>query len=245
MSCLHGLLACFDSMAGANSLRVVGVRVLGVAFLGSDLPGRRAWLDYRMRRAALQARGGACHVTAREMAGMLKPPTVHCAAPEVLRARAGRDTTAADRRCRRSPGSATSMPLGRKVHDRGRRAPWSGCASRTSFFSYIAAAGPGAARPRPALGQCLHLVRSGHGGLFLDPHAGRRSKRDQVVPHRAGVRAADHRGRPRRTSDSRDGQPGWNLFCLPWHSTRGAAERRVEAIVDCARLRRLQLGRAQ
>ena len=36
---LQGLLGCFDAFAGANSLRVVGVRLLGLAFLGSDLPG--------------------------------------------------------------------------------------------------------------------------------------------------------------------------------------------------------------
>ena len=68
VSCLHGLLACFDSMAGANSLRVVGVRVLGVAFLGLDLPGRRAWLDYRLRRGLFKP-ARRCRVTAREMAG--------------------------------------------------------------------------------------------------------------------------------------------------------------------------------
>jgi hypothetical protein len=48
---LQGLLGCFDAFAAANSLRVVGVRLLGLAFAGSDLPGRRGWFDRRMRTA--------------------------------------------------------------------------------------------------------------------------------------------------------------------------------------------------
>ena len=49
VECLQGLLGCFDGFAGANSLRVVGVRFLGLAFAGSDLPGRRGWFDRRLR----------------------------------------------------------------------------------------------------------------------------------------------------------------------------------------------------
>jgi hypothetical protein len=36
VGCLQGLLSCFDGFAGANSLRVVGVRFVGLAFAGSD-----------------------------------------------------------------------------------------------------------------------------------------------------------------------------------------------------------------
>ena len=84
LACLQGLLGCFDGFAGANSLRVVGVRFLGLAFAGSDLPGRRGWFDRRMKTGLFRP-ARRDFVTAREMAGLLKPPTVKCAAPEVLR----------------------------------------------------------------------------------------------------------------------------------------------------------------
>jgi len=97
VGCLQGLLSCFDGFAGANSLRVVGVRFFGLAFAGSDLPGRRGWFDRRMRTGLFRP-ARRDYVTAREMAGVLKPPTVKCAAPEVLRLG----------RCRHSKGSLTS-----------------------------------------------------------------------------------------------------------------------------------------
>lgn len=223
VSCLHGLLACFDSMAGANSLRVVGVRVLGVAFLGSDLPGRRAWLDYRIRRGLFKP-ARRCHVTAREMAGLLKPPTVHCAAPEVLRL--GPAVYPAPKTLPTFTGQRDLVPLGKVTTEDGERRV--GLRIEDSFFSYIAGRSRWG-KTELALGQCLHLFRSGHGGLFLDPHqdAAKRIKScltEQEFAQR--IIEVDLVG-----ERSRDGQPGWNLFACRGLDA-SAAERRVEAIVD-------------
>jgi hypothetical protein len=223
VSCLHGLLACFDSMAGANSLRVVGVRVLGVAFLGSDLPGRRAWLDYRMRRGLFKP-ARRCHVTAREMAGLLKPPTVHCAAPEVLRL--GPAVYPAPKTLPTFNGQRGLVPLGKVTTEQGERRV--GLRVEDSFFSYIAGRSRWG-KTELALTQGIHLVRAGYGGLFLDPHqdAVKRMKSCLTEPEIARrIIEVDLVG-----ERSRDGQPGWNLFACRGLDA-SAAERRVEAIVD-------------
>ncbi len=223
VSCLHGLLACFDSMAGANSLRVVGVRVLGVAFLGSDLPGRRAWLDYRMCRGLFKP-ARRCHVTAREMAGLLKPPTVHCAAPEVLRL--GPAVYPAPKTLPTFNGQRGLVPLGKVTTEQGERRV--GLRVEDSFFSYIAGRSRWG-KTELALTQGIHLVRAGYGGLFLDPHqdAVKRMKSCLTEPEIARrIIEVDLVG-----ERSRDGQPGWNLFACRGLDA-SAAERRVEAIVD-------------
>ncbi len=223
VSCLHGLLACFDSMAGANSLRVVGVRVLGVAFLGSDLPGRRAWLDYRMRRGLFKP-SRRCHVTAREMAGMLKPPTVHCSVPEVLRL--GPAVYPAPKTLPRFKGQRGLMPLGRVTTEDGERRV--GLRVEDSFFSYIAGRSRWG-KTELALTQGAHIFRAGYGGLFLDPHqdAAKRLKccltEEEFAQRIVELDLVGER--------SREGQPGWNLFACRGLDA-GAAERRVEAIVD-------------
>ena len=223
VSCLHGLLACFDSMAGANSLRVVGVRVLGVAFLGSDLPGRRAWLDYRMRRGLFKP-ARRCHVTAREMVGMLKPPTVHCSVPEVLRL--GPAVYPAPKTLPTFTGQRGLMPLGKVTTEDGERRV--GLRVEDSFFSYIAGRSRWG-KTELALTQAAHIFRSGYGGLFLDPHqdAVKRLKccltEEEFAQRIVELDLVGER--------ARDGQPGWNLFaCRALDAS--AAERRVEAIVD-------------
>lgn len=223
VSCLHGLLACFDSMAGANSLRVVGVRVLGVAFLGSDLPGRRAWVDYRMRRGLFKP-VRRCHVTAKEMAGMLKPPTVHCSVPEVLRL--GPAVYPAPKTLPTFKGQRGLVPLGRVTTEDGERRV--GLRVEDSFFSYIAGRSRWG-KTELALTQGAHIFRSGFGGLFLDPHqdAAKRLKcclTEQEFAER--IVELDLVG-----ERSREGQPGWNLFACRGLGA-SAAERRVEAIVD-------------
>jgi hypothetical protein len=223
VSCLHGLLGCFDAMQGANSLRVVGVRFLGVAFAGSDLPGRRTWFDRRMNTGLFRP-GRRDYVTAREMAGFLKPPTAHCAAPEVLRL--GPAVYPAPRALPTFTGQPGLIPLGRVEGEDGERRV--GLRAEDSFFSYVAGRSRWG-KTELALNQFLHIVRSGHGGLILDPHldAVKRVKACLTEPEMATrIIELDLVG-PR----SRDGQLGWNLF-----AARGldpeAAERRVEAIID-------------
>jgi hypothetical protein len=220
---LQGLLSCFDGFAGANSLRVVGVRILGLAFAGSDLPGRRAWFDRRLRTGLFHP-GRRDYVTAREVAGLLKPPTMRCAAPEVLRL--GPAVYPAPRTLPAFEGQRSLVPLGLVDHEDGQRAV--GLRLEDSFFTYTAGRSRWG-KTELALGQFLHLVRSGHGGLFLDPHQDAVQKlksclTEQELAER--VIEVDLVG-PR----SREGQPGWNLFAARGLDAE-AAERRVEAIVD-------------
>lgn len=223
VSCLHGLLGCFDAFAGANSFRVVGVRFFGLAFAGADLPGQRAWFDRRFDTGLFRP-GRRDYVTAREVAGLLKPPTVHCASPEVLRL--GPAVYPAPRSLPTFAGQPGLIPLGRVETESGDRRV--GVRAEDSFFSYVAGRSRWG-KTELALNKCLHLFRSGHGGLLLDPHldAVQRVKSCLTEPELAArIVELDLVG-PR----SREGQPGWNLF-----AARGldpeAAERRVEAIVD-------------
>jgi hypothetical protein len=223
VACLQGLLGCFDGWASANSLRMVGVRFFGLAFAGSDLPGRRSWFDQRMRTGLFRP-ARKDYVTAREMAGLLKPPTVHCAAPEVLRL--GPAVYPAPKILPTFTGQANLVPLGKVEGESGARRV--GLRVEDSFFTYTAGRSRWG-KTELALNQFLHLVRSGHGGLFLDPHqdAVQRVKSCLTEPQFAErIIELDLVG-PR----SRQGQPGWNLFAARGLDAEGA-ERRVEAIVD-------------
>jgi hypothetical protein len=223
VECLQGLLGCFDGFAAANSFRVAGVRLLGISFAGSDLPGLRAWFDRRMRTGLFRP-ARTHYVTAREMAGFLKPPTVHCSAPDVLRL--GPAVYAAPKSLPTFTGQRDLVPLGRVEDERGERTV--GLRLEDSFFTYTAGRSRWG-KTELAITQFLHLVRSGHGGLFLDPHedAIARIKSCLTEPQFAErVIELDLVGRR-----SHEGQPGWNLFAARGLD-RHAAERRVEAIVD-------------
>jgi hypothetical protein len=220
---LQGLLGCFDGFAAANSFRVAGVRLLGIGFAGSDLPGVRAWFDRRVRIGLFwPARRN--YLSAREMAGFLKPPGVNCSAPDVVRL--GPAVHPAPRSLPTFTGQRDLLPLGRVEGEGGERRV--GLRLEDSFFTYTAGRSRWG-KTELALTQFLHLVRSGHGGLFLDPHedAIARIKSCLTEPRFAErVIELDLAG-PR----SHEGQPGWNLFAARALDAE-AAERRVEAIVD-------------
>ena len=223
IACLQGLLGCFDGFAGANSLRVAGVRFFGLAFAGSDLPGLRVWFDRRIR-TGLFCPLRANYVSAREMAGLLKPPTANCSAPDVVRL--GPAVYPASKSLLTFTGQRDLVPLGRVQDEGGERRV--GLRLQDSFFTYTAGRSRWG-KTELAITQFLHLVRSGHGGLFLDPHedAIARIKSCLTEPQFAErVIELDLVGRR-----SHEGQPGWNLFAARGLD-RQAAERRAEAIVD-------------
>jgi hypothetical protein len=223
VECLQGLLGCFDGFAAANSFRVAGVRILGIRFAGSDMPPLRAWFDRRMRTGLFRpARAG--YVSAREVAGLLKPPTVHCSAPDVVRL--GPAVYPAPRSLPTFTGQRDLVPLGRVEDERGERTV--GLRLEDSFFTYTAGRSRWG-KSELAVTQFLHLVRTGHGGLFLDPHedAIARIKSCLTEPEFAErIIELDLVGRR-----SHKGQPGWNLFAARGLDAE-AAKRRVETIVD-------------
>ncbi|MBW8059996.1 MAG: ATP/GTP-binding protein [Solirubrobacterales bacterium] len=217
---LAGLLAAWDAFAGENHLRVSGLRIPGVAFLGSDLPGRRRWFDRRLATGLfLPARRRV--VTASEIAGLLKPPSKRCTSPNVLRS--GGAVPPPPRGLPTFTGQAGLLPLGKVETEAGERMV--GVPLRDTFFFYMSGRSR-FGKTETAIGQFLHLARSGHGCLFLDPHLDALNRikgylteeglRERVVE----VNLADP-----------DRQPAWNLFAVARRSPRRAAGQ-VDAVVD-------------
>ena len=217
---LTGMLAAFDAFAGENHLRVSGLRVPGVAFLGSDLPGRRRRFDRRLASGLFRPARRRL-VTASEVAGLLKPPSKRCPAPNVLRS--GGVVPPPPRALPTFAGQAGLLPLGKVETETGERMV--GVPLRDTFFFYMSGRSR-FGKTETAIGQFLHLARSGHGCLFLDPHldAIERIKgyltdeglRERVVE----VNLADP-----------DRQPAWNLFAVAGRPSRRAAGQ-VDAVVD-------------
>jgi hypothetical protein len=217
---VEGLLAAFDAFSGENHLRAVGLRLGGLAFWGSDAPWRRRGFDRRLR-TGLFAPTRRRLVTASEVAGLLKPPSARCGAPNV--ARTGGVVPPPPPGLPDFDGQSDLLPLGRITQEGRERLV--GVPLSDTFFSYVAGRSR-YGKTETGVGQFLHLVRSGHGGLFLDPHSDALEKirpylteegmRERVVE----IDLAD----PRR-------QPGWNLFALSGASEERLAGR-VDAVVD-------------
>jgi hypothetical protein len=217
---LAGLLAAFDAFAGENHLRVSGLRIPGVAFLGSDLPGRRRQFDRRLATGLFRPARRRV-VTASEIAGLMKPPSKRCSAPNVLRS--GGAVPPPPRELPTFHGQAGLLPLGRVETETGERMV--GVPLRDTFFFYMAGRSR-FGKTETAIGQFLHVARSGHGCLFLDPHLDALNRikgylteeglRERVVE----VNLADP-----------DRQPAWNLFAVAGRSPRRATAQ-VDAVVD-------------
>jgi hypothetical protein len=162
---LEALHACFDAFSGENQLRVAGLPLVGLGFLGSDLPLRRRWFDRRLRTGLFRpARRGV--VTPTELAGLLKPPSARCGAANV--ARSGGVVAPPPPGLATFAGEEKLIPLGRVRERDGERRV--GVPVAETFFAYMAGRSR-YGKTETAIGQFVHLVRQGHGGLFLDPHA--------------------------------------------------------------------------
>ncbi len=81
---MSGLLAAFRPLAERNYLKASGLPIPGLAFLGSDMPLRRGRFDRRFATGLFRPARKTI-LTARELSGFLKPPTVHCGERNVLR----------------------------------------------------------------------------------------------------------------------------------------------------------------
>ena len=102
---MSGLLAAFRPLAERNYLRASGLPIPGIAFLGSDVPLRRGSFDRRFATGLFRPARKTI-LTARELSGFLKPPTVHCGERERLAlwslALAGPPTCLSSRRARKT-----------------------------------------------------------------------------------------------------------------------------------------------
>ncbi len=221
---LHALLSCFDGFAGENHWRVRGLGVPGIAFAGADAPGRRRRFDRRLQTGLFSAPRRNL-LSAREIAGLLKPPSVHCPASNVVRL-SGVIAPAPPTLLTFNSGREDLLPLGRVAGETGERVVALRLAD--TFFSYTAGRSR-YGKTEMAIGQFVHLARCGHGGLFLDPHEDAIARikayltddglKDRVVEVNLAGAAA------------RERQPGWNLFSMEGLGAEHA-EGRVEAVVD-------------
>jgi hypothetical protein len=216
---LRGLLASFEQLAGRNWLRVSGLPIPGVAFLGSDLPLRRGPFDRRLASGYFRPARRSI-VTAQEMVGWLKPPTQRCITENVLRSGAlvapppPLDAFAKER--------GDLIPLGRIATEAGEQVV--GVAVADTFFSYCAGRSR-YGKTELAVAQFLHLVRSGQGGLFLDPHE------DAVTRIKGHLTDAGLRDRvvEINLADANAAQPAWNVLGV---AGTAQAEGQAEAMVD-------------
>lgn len=218
---MSGLLAAFRPMADRNRLRAAGLPIPGFAFLGSDFPLRRRSFDRRFASGYFKPARKTI-LTARELAGFLKPPTVHCGERNVLRSGALLSPPPDLPTFDQSRGDL--IPLGRINSESGERI--AAVQAADTFFTYIAGRSR-YGKTETALAQFAHLVRAGHGGLFLDPHG---DGLERVEPYLADLAPGRIVRIDLGPASSANAQPGWNLFELG----TGAGERdaRVEAIVD-------------
>jgi hypothetical protein len=215
---MRNLVAAFATTEDRNHLRVRGLALLGTGFLGSDLPWRRRGFDRRARTGLFRpARRGV--VSAAEVAGFLKPPTVHCPVAEVLRS--GAALSAPPTLEAFTPGRGDLIPLGR-VREKGTERIV-GVRTEESFFTYVAGRSR-YGKTEAAITMFAHLVRSGHGGLFLDPHG---DALDRIRPYLTDPEVAGRVVEIDLGPGGPDAQPAWSLF-----SMKGVdPEARVDAIV--------------
>jgi hypothetical protein len=214
------ILAAFDAFAGENHLRVSGLPIPGITFLGSDLPGRRGRFDRRFATGLFRPARRRI-VTAGEIAGLLKPPSVRCAPRNVLRA--GAAVGPPPRRLPTFAGQDDVLPIGRVTEEAGERLV--GVPLADTFFSYMSGRSR-FGKTETALGQFVHLARSGRGCLLLDPH------HDAVERVKPYLTDPGIRGRVVEidlTDTSR--QPAWNLLSAAGRSPARAAGQ-VDAVVD-------------
>jgi hypothetical protein len=222
-SLMGSLLSAFEPLADRNWLRVAGLEIPGIAFLGSDLPWRRRRFDRRLATGLFRpARRNV--LTTAELAGFLKPPTSRCVVENVLRSGALLSPPPADLPDF-EPERGDLIPLGKVSSEHGERLL--GVNAAETFFTYIAGRSR-YGKTEMAVAMFTHLVRSGQGGLFLDPHG---DALERIKPYLTEAGVAERVVEIDLGPRGRSAQPAWNLFEL--RGASGAeAEARVEAIVD-------------
>jgi hypothetical protein len=215
---LAGLRDAFATTQDRNYLRVRGIPLLGLDFLGSDLPGRRGRFDRRVATGLFRP-GGRNVVTAAEVAGFLKPPTVHCPVENVVRS--GALLSLAPELQDFDPDRADLMPVGVVAGEEGERLV--GVRTADTFFTYVAGRSR-YGKTEAAIAMFTHLVRSGHGGLFLDPHG---DALDRIRPYLTEPEVAARVVEIDLGPGGPDSQPAWSLFAMKGLDP----EARVDAIV--------------
>lgn len=221
----QGVLSAFEIFGADNEFRVSGVNVAGAVFFGSDMPWRRGWFDHRLHRGifAPNTRRGGSIVNARELAGLLKPPTRHCASPNVLRAGPYLAPPPRDLPAYRQQRGV--IPLGRVR--RGEEQLMVGMDSEEFFFGGVFGRSR-FGKTELSLVQLAHVALVERGGaLLFDPHVDGierlkpylTSERDRIVELNLARRSLDAP------------HVAWNLMSMTGLGTDRLADR-ARAVVD-------------
>ncbi len=218
---LGALVAGFEQWSGDNRWKVWGQR-FGPVFLGSDCWWRRYQFDRRLSSGAHRPRRRIV-LSASEVAGFLKPPTVHCQVPTVVRS--GGIIPAAPQALPTYKFGAGQYPIGVVTTRAGERVVATDLDG--VLFSLISGRS-GVGKSWSAMAQFKAVVDvSGRGGMFLDPHADALVVLKEYLGH-LGARVLEVDLSP-RGPDAR--QAGWNLFSMEGR-TAVDIEARVSAVVD-------------
>ena len=180
---LKKILSAFNVWDGENYLRVVG-RNLGPWHIGSDAPARRRSFDRRFE-TGLFAPSAESVVTGREIAGLLKPPTKHCAPANVERS-GGLVPPAPAELPTYELGAAGILPLGYVNNPDGTERFAGAPLDETLFSLILGKAGYG--KTELMLVQMIALARAGCGTWFLDPH---RDAARRAMPYLAAPGVAE------------------------------------------------------
>jgi hypothetical protein len=223
LATMRALLGTLDILSGANHLRARGLRLGPLGFAGEGLPGFRNRFDRRLNSGRFVGRKQDV-VSARELQGLLKPPTVHCHADNVARSRGA--IPAPPRGLPEYHGQSGVIPLGWVQTRTGRRVV--GVRASETFFLYKSGRSR-YGKTETAIGQFVALVRDGHGGLFMDPHADAIAEIKNYLTDPGVCERVVEIDLSERSADIR--QPGWNLFGLT-QRTPAEASARVDAFVD-------------
>lgn len=218
---LHAILAAFEQWTGENWWKVVGRRV-GWAHLGVDsTPWGRARFDHRFDTGLFRPAQSAV-VTATEIAGLLKPPTVSCASPNVARS-GGVVPPPPQGLPEYRPGDRALLPLGIVATPDGDRSV--GVRLEDTFFS-LSAGRSRFGKTEGAISRFIALARSGQGCFFLDPHADALTRMKPYL-----VDMADRVLEINLAAGRQALQAGWNLFSMEGRGPEDV-EARVSAVVD-------------
>lgn len=218
---LQALIAAFEPFAGENYLVVAG-RKVGPWYAGADVPWRRRDFDRRLAGRWAPARDQV--VAADTIAGLLKPPSVHCQAANVVRS--GGVVPPPPRSLPTFTGRHDQLPWGQVAYDDEDR-PVAAHLDET-YFTYVAGRSR-FGKTESSLVRFVHLARSGHGCLFLDPHADALARaKPYLCPPDVAERVIEL-SIARGSGSTR--QVGWNPFSMQGRTVEDL-EDRAAAIVD-------------
>ena len=96
-----------------------------------------------------------------------------------------------------------------------------GVRTEETFFTYVAGRSR-YGKTEAAIAMFTHLVRSGHGGLFLDPHG---DALDRIRPYLTDPEVAERVVEIDLGPGGRIAQPAWNLFELGASTPRHGSTR--------------------